>query len=247
MAACALLYLIIGINTKSKVLRWIYVVGSVFMLLGMSYSGTRTANAMLVGGVSIYVLLSINKLSTRIFAFFSLMTFLFIMYVPIYSSITLIRFRSTFSASEDASFNVREINRERIQPYIYEHPFGGGLSTTGEMGKKYNPGHPLAGFPTDSSYLNKSLESGWVGMILTCLFYFSTLVFILRAYFRTERRDIKTIFGAALAFFFCYHVGEIAQEAVGLFANLAVYYPVLAIVLRLSKAQLSNEFSQTLP
>jgi hypothetical protein len=233
MAACSLLYILIGINERNKVTKVMYILGSIFMLLGMSYSGTRTANAMLVGGFFIYILLSINKLSTKIFAFVSLMVFLFLLYAPIYSSVTLIRFRTTFSASEDASYNVRETNRQRIQPYIYSHPFGGGVYTTGEMGKKYNPGHPLAGFPTDSSFLNKALETGWIGMILTCIFYFSSLAFIIRGYFTSNSEQTKSILAASLAFFFSFYIGEIAQEAVGLFANMAVLFPLFGIIIRL--------------
>ncbi len=233
MAGCSLLFLLIGINEKKALNKFILIAGVAIMLLGMSYSGTRTANAMVVGGIGLFILLTINKKSTKIFAFFAVMAFLFIMYAPIYSSATLIRFRTSFSAKEDASYNVRERNREGIQPYIYKHPFGGGLGTTGENGQKYNSGHALAGFPTDSSYLNKSLETGWVGMILTCILYFVILQYIVRGYFKVHSNRIKILFAALGAFFFSFYVGEIAQEAVGQFSNMVVYFPLLAIVVRL--------------
>lgn len=233
MAACSLLFLLIGINERRKSKKFLYVTGSIFMLLAMSYSGTRTANAMVAGGIALFLLLTINKRASKIFACFAVLAFLFIMYVPIYSSATLLRFRSTFSAEKDASYNVREINRQRVQPFIWTHPFGGGLSTTGEMGRKYNPGSPMAGFPTDSSYLNKALESGWIGMTLTCLLYFATLQYVIRGYFLTKNPEYKKLFAASMAFFFSYYIGEVAQEAVGVFTNTVIYFPVFAIVLRL--------------
>jgi putative inorganic carbon (HCO3(-)) transporter len=233
MAACSLFFIIISLNEKRRLTKIKYAVGCIFMLLAMSYSGTRTANAMFIGGVGVFLLLTINKWSSKVFAFFALMLFLFLMYVPIYSSITLIRFRTTFSASEDASFNVREINRQSVQPFLRSHPFGAGLSTTGQMGTTYNPGSPVAGFPTDSSYLNKALESGWVGLILTCILYFAILQHIVRGYFQTTDEKLRSFFAASLAFFFSYFLGEITQEAVGVFVNMLIYFPVLAIILRL--------------
>jgi putative inorganic carbon (HCO3(-)) transporter len=233
MAACSLLFILIGINEKNNYTKTVCIIGSIIMILGMSYSGTRTANAMIVGGIGLFLLLTINRKSSKIFACVAGLAFLFILYAPIYSSATLLRFRSTFMAKEDASYNVREINRQRVQPFIWHHPFGGGLSTTGEMGYKYNPGHPIAGFPTDSSYLNKALESGWIGLILTCMLYFATLQYVLRGYFLAKDMELKSFYAASLAFFFSYFLGEMTQEAVGVFSNMVVYFPVFAIVLRL--------------
>lgn len=233
MAGCSLLFVLLSLNEKNKFTKALYITGSVFMLLGMSYSGTRTANAMVVGGIALFLLLTIKKRSSKLFACIAALAFLFVLYAPIYSSATLLRFRSTFTAKEDASYNVREINRQRVQPFIWTHPFGSGLSTTGEMGQKYNPGSPVAGFPPDSGYLNKALESGWIGLILTCVLYFSMLQYILRGYFLSKNPEFKTFFAASLAFFFSYFLGEMTQEAVGVFANMGVYYPIFSIVLRL--------------
>jgi len=241
MAACSLFFLLIGWNQKKLVNKIVYIGGSIFMILGMSYSGTRTANAMLAGGIAFFLILTINKKSNKIFAMVAGLAFLFVMYAPIYGSATLNRFRSTFSATEDASYNVREINRQRVQPFIWSHPFGSGLSTTGEMGFKYNPGNPNAGFPTDSSYLNKALESGWIGIILTLILYFFMLQYTLRGYFMSKSRQFKMIFAASAAFFFCFFLGEVAQEAVGVFTNMVIYFPIFGLVLRLR--QFCNENS----
>lgn len=240
MAACALLFMLIGLNEKRGFIKISYITGAIFMLLGMSYSGTRTANAMLAGGIVLFLLLTINKRSSKIFAVVAILAFLFVMYAPIYSSATLLRFRSTFSATKDASYNVREKNRQSVQPFIWSHPFGSGLSTTGEMGQRYNPGNPNAGFPTDSSYLNKALESGWIGIVLTCFLYFSMLQYIIRGYFLSKNKKFKTLFAAFAAFFFSFFLGEITQEAVGVFSNMVVYFPVFAMALRLRELSKRN-------
>lgn len=233
MAATALFFLVTGFNEKSWFRKIVYISGSVFMVLAMSYSGTRTANAMLVGGIAILLLLNLDKKPTWLISLLAVLAFLFVLYAPIYSSSTLLRFRSTFSATKDASYNVREINRKRVQPFIWSHPFGSGLSTTGGMGQKYNPGNPNAGFPTDSSYLNKALESGSIGMALTCLLYFFMLQYTIRGFFVSSNKQVKALFAASVAFFFAFFLGEITQEAVGVFSNMVIYFPIFAIVLKL--------------
>jgi hypothetical protein len=233
MAGCTIFYILISLEERNIRKKVLYIIGAIFMLLGMSYSGTRTANAMLIGGAVVFSALTINRKSTRVFVGIAALVFLFAMYAPIYSSAALFRFRSTFSTKDDPSYIVRETNRQSVQPFIWSHPFGGGLSTTGSMGMKYNPNHPMAGFPTDSSYLNKALESGWIGLILTCTLYFYILQFIVKAYFRAENKKFKSLFGALLGFFFATFLAEMTQEAVGVFANTVVYYPLLGIAFRL--------------
>lgn len=241
MAGCALLFIIIGINEKKALRKYTLLAGSLFMILGMVYSGTRTANAMLIGGVGLFVLLTIRKKATKLFAIFAVFTFLFLMYVPIYDNLTLLRFRSSFSGSKDESYKVREENRASIQPYIIKHPFGGGLSTTGNSGKKYNPNHQLAGFPPDSGYLNKALETGWVGLIMACILYYVTLMYAIRGFFKANNTRLKIFFAASAAFLFSFYLGELVQEAVGQFSNIIIYYPLVAIVVRLRELSEKQE------
>jgi putative inorganic carbon (hco3(-)) transporter len=233
MASCALLFMIIGINGKRSFNKFVLIAGAVCMMMAMSFSGTRTAYLMLIGGICIFILLTFNRKSTRIFSVFAVLAFLFLMFAPIYSSPTLIRFRTSFSGTKDESYKVREVNRATIRPYLYSHPIGGGIATTGSNGIKYNPGHPLAGFPPDSAYLNKALETGWIGLIMSLTLYFLTLKCAIQGYFRAKSNRIKIIFAAIAAFFFSFYVGEMAQEAVGQFTNMAVYYPIMALMVRL--------------
>ena len=233
MAACAIFFIVIGTNMKRFKYKWLLFGGSLFMILGIVYSGTRTGNVMLVIGLGLYALLTINRKSTRIFAIIATLLLFFLIYVPIYSSGPLNRFRSSFRATKDASYNVREENRKLIQPYIYSHPIGGGLCTTGEPGKRFNPGHQLAGFPPDSGYLRKALETGWIGLIFILVVYFVTLQTTIRGYFSTKNEKRKLIYAAVLSSLFAYYVAEFAQEALGQITDMVIYYPFLALLVRL--------------
>ncbi len=233
MAACAVFFLIIGTNLDRLKYKWILFGGSLFMILGIVYSGTRTGNVMLVVGLGLYTLLTIDRKSTKIFAVLATLIFLFLLYVPIYSNGPLNRFRTSFRANRDASYNVREDNRKFIQPYIYSHPIGGGLCTTGEPGKRFNPGHYLAGFPPDSGYLRKALETGWIGLIFIFVLYFVTLKTALRGYFNSNSERRKLLYAAILASLFSFYVAEFAQEALGQITDMVIYYPFIALLVRL--------------
>jgi hypothetical protein len=233
MAAAAIFFLIFSLHQKRISYKLILITGCMIMILGMAYSGTRTANIMLAGGAAVFILLSFHKRSTKIFAVFATMSFLFMLYVPIYSNPTLNRFRTSFFAKEDESFKVRERNRAFIQPYILSHPIGGGLGTAGSGGIKYAPHHYLAQFPPDSGYLKKALETGFIGLAMICMLYFSALRQGVREYFRSRSERNKIIYAGAIAALFSFYIAEFPQEAIGQITDMVVYYPLIALVLKL--------------
>jgi putative inorganic carbon (HCO3(-)) transporter len=233
MAACALFFMILFLGPLKGYYKRILLAGIVIMLLGMSYSGTRTANIMIVAGIVMYILLTINKRSTWVFASIATVIFLALLYVPIYSNTTLIRFRSSFTGREDESFNTRELSRAFIQPYIRVHPFGGGLGTTGAMGQVYNPGHYLAGFQTDNGYLQYALELGWVGLAIVCIFFYVIFKNGIRGYFQCSEEKLKSIYAGAIVCLFSFIIAEFAQTAIGQISDEVVFYPLIALILKL--------------
>ncbi len=241
MASCAVFFLILAMKLKKASQKYTLIAGSVIMMLGMAYSGTRTANIMIVGGAAIFILLSFNHKATRIFAFFATMTFLFLLYAPIYSNPTLNRFRTSFMASEDGSYKVRDVNRKFIQPYIYSHPIGGGLGTSGAGGLRYAPGHYLAGFPPDSGYLKKAIETGFIGLGLVCILYFIILQYSIKGYFRARSENDKFLFAASIALLFSFYIAEYPQEAIGQITDMVIYYPIIAIMLKLRYLEKKKE------
>jgi len=233
MASCGILFTIIAWNEKRWPVKLVLIAGVSFMFLGMAYSGTRTANAMAAAGLAMFMLLTLNKKSTKIFAAVSGVAFIVLMYVPYYSNDTLNRFRTTFNGTNDDSYKVREVNRAFIQPYIYSHPIGGGLCTTGAGGLRFNPSHYLAGFPPDSGYLKKALETGWIGLIIICILYFVVLKNCIKGYFDEEDPEKKILFAACCAFLFSFYIADFAQDAIGQITDVVVYYPLIAITLKL--------------
>lgn len=206
----------------------------VICLMTLAFSGTRTAYLAFIAGAGFYFLLTINKKATRILGIFLAIGFGFIMIAPIYSNPTINRIRSAFDFDSDASLNVRDVNRKSVQPYMLTHPFGGGLGTTGGSGTKYNPGHPLAGFATDSGFLQTSAELGWFALLFLIFQYFIIIKTGLAIYFSETNKSIKTLIAASLVCVFTFVISQYAQVAVGQIPDSFLFMGAVAIIAKTS-------------
>ena len=162
------------------------------MFLGMAFSGTRTAFSIVPAGLILYILMTITQKRTLLIACVGLAAFVVIIWGPIYGNPTVNRIRSTFEFSEEASMKVRDMNRQAIQPYIYSHPIGGGLATSGMQGFEYNANHILQAFPPDSGFLRTAVETGWIGLAIQCILYFTMLFSGVKVFYNTNNRLIRT-------------------------------------------------------
>jgi putative inorganic carbon (HCO3(-)) transporter len=244
MATCGIFFLAIASGIKNWRYQLILGAGAVLMLTVMGYSLTRTANAMVVAGIAMFILVTLDKKANRIMAILAVCLFFLLMYLPIYTP-QLEQFRQTFQGSSDPSFMVRENNRKSIQPYIHHHPIGGGLGTTGTEGLEYNPGHYLAGFPPDSGYLKKALEMGWLGFSLICILYFFVMRTGIRGYFSCKDEKIRLMYAATTAACFAFYVGDFSQVAIGQITDVVVYYPFIALLLKLKDFDQSKNADQS--
>lgn len=227
----AVVALIMAINEKQIKRKYLLYFGALIMTLGMFYSGTRTTTAILPAGMALYLFMTIRSKTTIITLFVSVLIAFFILYVPVDNAV-LNRVRSSFN-SQDASLNVRDVNRHYIQPYIYAHPIGGGIATTGTEGLYYNPNHLLAGFPPDSGLLKAALEMGWVGLALTMLFYLVILYQCIDYYFRIKNPEYKTYIVAIAAALFAMIVTQYAQVAIGQIPGAIFFFGTISMIKRL--------------
>lgn len=232
MAACSVFFIVLALNHKDKGMKRIIFAGVLLMVLGMLYSGTRTANVMLLAGLVMYCILTFERKGTRVFAFGMVFVVIALIFVPIYNNFALNRFRSSFLGSKDESYDVRVRARNAIRPYMLSHPFGGGLMTTNNIGLTMNPGHVLAGFQTDSGYLQLALEIGWLGLALMCVMFYMILRRGVRCYFGCTDPDLKYVYAAGTCAIFTYYVGMFTQNTLGQLNDMVFYYPVIAIFLR---------------
>ena len=214
--------------------RIFFAFSGAMMLLAMFFSGTRTAYVMIPVAVILYVLLNITKVKTLIFACVSVILFLVVYFGPFYSK-PIVRFRSAFNPTEDASMNLRDDNRALIQPYIHSHPIGGGLTTTGVYGERFSPGHPLAGFPPDSGFMKTLLEVGWIGLLIELGMYFTILAVGITNYYKSKDPIIKTYYIAFIVAYFALTIALYAKQNVEQFPLNLIIYGIFVLMYKMKQ------------
>lgn len=233
MSVSAVFCLILSMGTLPLKKKSMLVIMAVFMLLGMSFSGTRTATAMIPAGVLIYGLITIRHKKTVLFLGFFSLGLATLILAPIHSNSTINRLRSTFNASRDPSLNVRDANRKFIQPYMHSHPIGAGPATVGAEGQKYNPGNPLSSFPPDSAFIRDALEYGWIGFGLILIFYFIIMKVSIFNYYSSRNPEIRIFYAGIITVIFSCLVADYSQNIIGQITISTIFYPLLGAIVRL--------------
>jgi hypothetical protein len=238
-AACGILLgistlvsVIMALNETNKRHRFLLWIASIFIILGMVYTGTRTAYVILVPGFLVYIIMNLTDKRVLVFAVSLLVAVLFVMIGPV-NSPSINRIRSLKQGTNEGSVQYRDENRHAIQPYIWSHPIGGGLTTSGVEGFKYNPGHPLAGFPPDSGFLKITIETGWIGLFLLCLLYFIILQQSVHFHYKAADKEIRTYYSAITASLFAFVIAHYGQVAIGQMPGVFYFFPVMAIICRM--------------
>lgn len=229
--AIGVLALILAIFEKDKKKKYLLAFAALVMVVGMTYSGTRTTTFILPTGISLYILLTVRNKTTLITIFGSIMVALFVLFAPIYSNKTLNRVRSSFQ-TQDASLNVRDVNRHFIQPYMHKHPFGGGVGTTGAVGLKLDPHHYLADFPPDSGLLKIGIETGWIALILVIVWYLIILYFYIYTIFRVKSPEFRVYAIGLVCCLFGMMITQYSQVSIGQIPMVIFFISATSIVKR---------------
>jgi cell division protein FtsW (lipid II flippase) len=90
-------------------------------------------------------------------------------------------------------------------------------------------------FQTDSGYVKRGAETGWTGLAEICILYFIALLTGIRGFFSVKNDKIKIIYAAVVSGLFAFYIAELAQSAIGQITDVVVYYPFLAIILKLKE------------
>lgn len=185
---------------------------AIVIFVAMTFSGTRTAYAMVGGGVFFYLLMTIRSRKTMLVGILCAIIGAVILFGP-FNSWQINRIRSAFYPSEDASMSVRDQKRLEHQPFVQSHPMGGGPYTTSSNGSNYEPGHMFAGFDPDGGYLEVALEQGWIGLLLFLFLIMVTMLRGVNSYFDIRDPIMKISILVYLVPFFALSIAHYAQTA----------------------------------
>ncbi|WP_394700413.1 O-antigen ligase family protein [uncultured Bacteroides sp.] len=207
---------------KNIWLKFYYIIVVAAAIYGMGISGTRAAMAVPFGGLALFIILSKNKSGFIIGTIAMISLFFFFRFTAIGDGNQYIRkMRSAFYAEQDASYQVRMVNREKMKVLMASKPFGYGIGLGGKA-ERFHP-KELMPYPPDSWLVNVWTDTGIVGLSLYLLVnvaLFAWCCWILL--FKIKDKRLKGLLTAWL----CMNAGYFVSA----FANDVMQYPNSIVV-----------------
>lgn len=230
-AGAAIVFLIVSITTPIKRDKYFFLITGLLVLWQMFASGTRTATFCVIAGFATFLILS---KSFRIIIPSAIVGgfFLFIlMFTTIGNGNQQIRrMRSGFN-KQDASSNVRDINKAAIKKYIADAPWGLGLGISYDNVPANNKYKKLSTIPPDSEYVYIWVHTGPIGITT---FVILTVIMTLGAFwivlFKLKTRSIVGVGAGLCSAFVAIQVGGYANAVLMGFPNCLTFYGGLSIV-----------------
>ena len=230
-AGAAVAFIIFAITTKNGKFRLFFLFTSILVLWGMFQSGTRTAIFCLAAGLMVYVILSKSvKIAVPFSIVFAIFAFILIFTNIGNGNQQIRRMRSAFN-KDDASANVRDINKAVMKKYIRDAPWGIGIGMGMDNVPANNKYRKLATIPPDSEYVFIWLRTGPIGItifIITTLIMFCGACWIVM--FKLKNKSLIGIGGGFCCAFVAIQLGGYANQILMQYPNCLIFYGGLATV-----------------
>ena len=238
MACASVSFFIIAITNKVRKHKIFYGIIGALTTWAMFQSGTRTAIFCMMAGFMLFLILS---RSVKIIVPASIVFGLFIgmlMFTNIGQGNNQIRrMRSAFNP-EDASANVREINKAAIAKYMKDAPWGIGIGIFEQNIPAWNKFKIVSQIPPDSEYVFIWVRTGKIGV---SWFAICNLMILLvgcsTVFFKIKNRSLMGIGAAWCASFAALHLGGYVNQILMQFPNIVIFYGGMSTVLLLPKIE----------
>jgi len=241
MGLSLVLFTILATHEKNRARRIFYIIVILCSTYSFMISGTRAAVAVPFVGFATWVVLV--KEWRWIFggALVIVLTFAFFTFTKIGDgNADIRRMRTAFEFTEDASFNVRLENQEKMRAFMRYYPFGIGMGSA----KNTQEGDLMYGLATDSSMVFIWVETGIVGLIFYILLFVVVLAYGTYYVWKVLKDPaIKTITSAATAGLAGMIVAGYANEVLHQLPTGQTVYILIGIIMMspyLDKKQLEH-------
>lgn len=230
-AASAVVFLIIGITSRIKWEKLFFFAVSICVIWGMFQSGTRTAIFCLAGGFMVYVILSKSFKIAIPFGILFALAMSFLVFTNIGNGNQQIRrMRSAFN-KEDASANVRDINKTAIRKYLQDAPWGLGIGSTQANIPANNKYRKLSDIPPDSEYVYIWVHTGVIGISV----FISCILLMWLGACKIVMLNLKSpsligVGGGLCSAFIAIQLGAYANQVLYQYPNGLTFFGGLAIV-----------------
>lgn len=225
-------FLLIAFVQKKSAYKIYYILVGLLAAYGMMISGTRTAMIVPFLGFGLYAVLIRNYKVVAILSMALLVLFIFFKFTMIMNgNPTIRRMRSAFHPSQDASYQLRLMNQQKMKAYMSHRYFGVGIGMGGGKAKKYAPHAYMSQIATDSWFVMIWVETGIVGLfihIVTLL-----IIMIYGAYiimFKIRDHELKAYLAAFHAGISGMIAASYGNEIFGQFPNGFTIYLGMAFI-----------------
>ena len=231
IAAAATIFFIIALTTKLKKDKILFSIAGALSTYGFFTSGTRTALVCFIAGISLYIFLSKSLKLTITVSIMGALFVLFMVGTDIGNgNMQIRRMRSAFN-KDDASLNVRDINKESIKKYLKDAPFGFGINIEESSIPTFNKFRKVLDTPNDSTYVFFWQRTGIVGVYVFAIMNIIILAGgSIVALFRLKNKACKGIAAGFCCAFVAIQVGGYANHILLQYPNIILFYGGMAIV-----------------
>lgn len=225
-------FLLIAFVQKKPSYKIYYIVVGLLSAYGMMISGTRTAMIVPFLGFGLYAVLIRNYKVVAILSTALLILLVFFKFTMIMNgNPTIRRMRSAFNPSQDASYQLRLMNQQKMKAYMSHRYFGVGIGMGGGKAKKYAPHAYMSQIATDSWFVMIWVETGIVGLFI----HIATLLIIMLygAYiimFKIRDHELKAYLAAFHAGISGMIAASYGNEIFGQFPNGFTIYLGMAFI-----------------
>ena len=238
MACASVSFFIIAITNKVRKHRIFCGIVGALTTWAMFQSGTRTAIFCMIAGFMVFLVLSKSvKIIVPVSIVFGLFLGMLIFTDIGQGNNQIRRMRSAFNP-EDASANVRDINKAAIAKYMKDAPWGIGIGIFEKNIPAWNKFKIVSQIPPDSEYVFIWVRTGWIGVTW---FAICNLMILMAGcstvFFRIKNRSLMGIGAAWCASFTALHLGGYANQILMQFPNIVIFYGGMATVFLLPKIE----------
>lgn len=238
MAAAGVFFIVLAITNKIKKYRIFFTIVGILSVWAMFASGTRTAIFCLIAGFCVFLVLSKSfKIIVPVSILLGIFLF-FLIFTKIGQGNSQIRrMRSAFN-KDDASANVRDINKAAISKHMKDAPWGIGIGIFTSNIPAWNKFKIVSGIPPDSEYVFIWVRTGKIGITW---FIICNLIILIGAcstvFFNIRNRSLMGIGAAWCSAFVALHLGGYANQILMQFPNILIFYGGLTTVFILPKIE----------
>lgn len=229
MAYATLLATIRLLEERGFWIKLLYAVLAVILFWGYAVSGTRGALSVLLVGLPLYAILRGNVFLLFAGVFLAGSLFGILKFTSIGGQNYQIHRMRTALDPNDDSFQIRLENQRKLDEYMNDKPFGVGIGTSGDWGRRFAPGSFLAETPPDSWLVKIWIETGIVGLSFFLLIILCAFVIGYRQISLLKDRQMKIAMASFLAGFLGICVASYGNPIFGQFPTNSIMYISIAM------------------